>query len=101
MHKCKMSVEQLGYKRLSMKSDQEQAMRSLQQRVQKAMNVEMVLTCSKRYDSKSNGKVEKAIQDVEGQVRRLKLHTEERIGKTTPRPSGYPLDRGICRRGDQ
>ena len=57
-------------------------MRALQQRVQKAVNCKMVLTNSKRYDSKSNGKVEKAIQGVEGQVRTLKLHTEERIRKT-------------------
>ena len=55
----------LGYKRVAMKSDKETAMRALQQRVQKAVNVEMVLITSKRYDSKSNGKVEKAIQKVE------------------------------------
>ena len=46
--KCKNSVEQLGYKGVSMKSDQEQAMRVLQQRVQKSVNCEMVLTNSKR-----------------------------------------------------
>ena len=63
-----MFVEQLGYKRVSMKSDQERAMRALQQRVEKAVNVEMVLANLKRYDSKSNGKLEKAIQEVEGQV---------------------------------
>ena len=57
-------------------------MRALQQRVQQAVNAEMVLTNSKRYDSKSNGKVEKATQEVEGQVKTLKLHTEERIGNT-------------------
>ena len=75
-------VEQLGYKRVAMKSDQETAMRSLQQRVQKSVNCAMVLTNSKQYDSKSNGKIEKAIQEVEGHVRTLKLHTENRIGKT-------------------
>ena len=82
--KCKHFVEQLGYKRVAMKSDQETAMRALQQRVQKSVNCEMVLTNSKRYDSKSNGKIEKAIQEVEGHVRTLKLHTESRIGKTIP-----------------
>ena len=55
----------------------------------KAVNVEMVLTNSKRYDSKSNGKVEKAIQEVEEHVRTFKLHTEERIGKTIP--SDHPI----------
>ena len=79
--KCKNFVEQPGYKRVAMKSDQETAMRALQQRVQKSVNCEMVLTNSKRYDSKSNGKIEKAIQEVKGHVRTLKLHTENRIGK--------------------
>ena len=74
----------LGYKRLAMKRDQETAMRALQQRVQKAVNAEMVLTNSKRYDSKSNGKLGKAIQEVEGHIRTLKLHTEDRIGKSIP-----------------
>ena len=44
MIKCKHFVEQLGYKRVAMKSDQETAMRALQQKVQKSMNCEMVLT---------------------------------------------------------
>ena len=76
--------EMLGHKRVAMKSEQETAMRALQQRFQEAVNVEMVLTNSKRYDSKSNGKVEKAIQEVQGHIRALKLHTEDRIGKTIP-----------------
>ena len=59
-------------------------MRAFQQRVQKAVNVEMVLTNSKRYDSKSNGKVEKAIQEVEGHIKTLKPHIEYRISKTFP-----------------
>ena len=50
--------EQLGYQRVSMKSDQEQAMRALQQRVQKSVRCECLLTSLKEYDSKSNAKVE-------------------------------------------
>ena len=60
--KCNHFVEQLGYKRVAMKRDQEKAMRALQQRVQKSVNCEMVLTNSKRSGSNSNGKLEKAIQ---------------------------------------
>ena len=45
-----------------MKSDQEESMRALQQRGQKAVNCEMAFTNSKKYDSKANGEVEKAIQ---------------------------------------
>ena len=48
------------------------------------MTVEKVLTNLNRYDSKSTGMVENASQEVEGQVRTLKQHTEERIGKTAP-----------------
>ena len=84
VQKCKVFVEMLGYKRVAMKSDQETAMRALQQRVQKSVNCEMVLSNSKRYDSKSNGKIEKAIQEVEGHVRTSKLHSENCIGKTIP-----------------
>ena len=40
VHKCKIFVEMLGYKRVAMKSEQETAMRALQQRVQKIVNVE-------------------------------------------------------------
>ena len=84
MIKCENLMEQLGYKRAAMKSDQETAMRALQQRVQKSVNCEMVLTNSKRYNSKLNGKIGKAIQDIEGHVRTLKLHAENRIGKAIP-----------------
>lgn len=73
---CKVFVEMLGYKRVAMKSDQETAMRALQQRFQQSLNCEMVLAISTRHYSKSNGKIAKAIQEVEGHVRTLKLHTE-------------------------
>ena len=57
VHKCEICVEMLGHKRATTKSDQETTMRALQQRVQKAVNVEMLLTNSKRCDSTSKGKV--------------------------------------------
>ena len=84
VERCQNCVNSLGYKRVAMKSDQEKSMSALQQRVQKGVNCEMVLTNSKKYDSKSNGKIEKAVQDVEGQVRTLKLHLENRIGEKIP-----------------
>ena len=100
-YKCKMFVEMLGYKRVALQSDQETAILALQQRVQKAVNVEMVLMNSKRYDSKSNAKKEKAIQVAEGHIRTLMLPTGAHLAKRFPRPSAHPLDGGICRRGDQ
>ena len=84
VHKCKMFGEMLVYERVATKSDQETAARALQQRVQKAVNVEMVPNNSKRYDCKSNSKVEKAIQEVKRHTRTLKLHIEDRIGETIP-----------------
>ena len=74
---------------------------ALQQRLQKSVDREMLLTNSKRYDSKSNGKIEKAIQEVEGYVRSLKLHTEIRMGKTIPPIILSFLDDRIRRRADQ
>ena len=62
VRRCNMLAESLGYKRVAMKSDQEESMRALQQRFQKVQNCEMVLTNSKKYDLKANGKVEKAMQ---------------------------------------
>ena len=82
--RCAKFVDSLGYKRVAMKSDQERSMRALQQRVQREVQCEMILTNSKRYDSKANGAAEKAVQDIEGQVRTLKLHLENRIGRTLP-----------------
>ena len=55
VHRCNMFVESFGYKRVAMKSNQEESMRALQQRVHKAMHCEMVLTNAKKYDSKANG----------------------------------------------
>ena len=45
------------------------------------VNCEMVHTNSKKYDSKANGQVEKAIQEVEGQVRALTLHMGAWLGR--------------------
>ena len=84
VHRCKMSVGFFGYKTVAMKSDQEEPMRALQQRVRKAVNCEMALTDSKKYDSKANGKLEKSIQESDRQVKTLKLLLENRIGKVVP-----------------
>ena len=81
-----------------MKSDQEEAMRALQQRVQKEANCEMVLTNSKKHDSQSNSIVEQTIQEVEGQVRTIELRTENRIQSDISESSSHPLDLGVCSR---
>ena len=70
--------------KISLESDEEEAMRALQQRVRKAVSCEMVVTNSKKYDSKAKRKVKKAIQEIGGQTRTLKLHADERIGRTIP-----------------
>ena len=58
---CAKFVNGLGYKRMAMKSDIEISMRAPQQRVQRAVQCEMLLTNTKRYDSNSNEAVEHAI----------------------------------------
>ena len=82
-------VDNLGYKRIGVKSDQEESMKALQSRVQTRSKAEIVLLNSKKYDSQSNGVAEQAVQDVEGQARTLKLHLENRIMKTLP--PGHPV----------
>ena len=85
----------LGYPRVALKSDGENSMKALQRRVQQARSMKgrddkkpgggsTVLANSKKGDSQSNGMAENAIQEIEGKVRTLKLHLEQRIGKRIP-----------------
>ena len=77
-------LDSLGYPRLALKSDQEPSMTALQERIRRMRTLETVLMNAKKGDSKANGMIEKAIQDLEGIVRTLKLHLEQRIGVRIP-----------------
>ena len=77
-------LDSLGYPRISLKSDRENAMRALQRRVQLLRSGETVLNNSPSGDSQSNGMIERAIQDIEEVIRAQKVSTEERIGVVVP-----------------
>ena len=69
----------LGHNRLILKTDQEPAMVALQECVKAASNSEIILRNSPVGESQSNGVVEKAIRDIEDQVRTLKDAAENRL----------------------
>ena len=73
-------IEHLGHKKIVFKTDQEAAMKGLQERIRMARSDQTILENSPVEESQSNGVVEKAIQEVEGMVRTLKSALEERIG---------------------
>ena len=82
--KVMQELKVLGYKRLILRSDQEEAIMALKKRVQAEWGDEMMLEESPVGESQSNGVVEKAVQDIQGQFRTLKEGLEERTGKRVP-----------------
>ena len=74
----------LGYPRVALRSDQERSTLAMQERVKAMRRMETMLTNSKRRVSQTNGVVERAVQELEGIVRTVKLHLEHLIGKKIP-----------------
>ena len=72
-------LEYLGYKKIVFKTDQEPAMIALQERIQRSREDQTILENSPVDESQSNGVCEKAVQEVEGMTRTLKLALEERL----------------------
>ena len=80
-----------GYSRLILKSDQEPSMKELKRvaaaTLRQDRGVDMILEESMAHSSESNGVVERAIWDVEAQIRVLKHAVEEaqcEVGNLTP-----------------
>ena len=69
----------LGRNRLILKTDQEPAMVALQECGTAASNSEIILRNSPVGESQSNGVIEKAVRDIEDQVRTLKGAAEDRL----------------------
>ena len=79
---CKRVVadlENLGYKEVVMKSDQEPALENFLEVVKANWNADVVPEESPVGNSQSNGAIERAIQTWKGQVRTLKDALESRI----------------------
>ena len=81
-HLCRRIVDDLdnmGYKQVVMKSDQEPALRTLIETVKATWNGDAALENSPVGESESNGAVERAIQTWSGQVRTMKDALESRL----------------------
>ncbi len=74
------NIRRLGYKRISVKTDQEPALIALASAVIRDRQDETILEHSAFADSASNGVVEKGVQQIGQQVRRLKFCHADRIG---------------------
>ena len=59
-------VDSLGYKRVVLKSDQGPAIMSMKEGVKNESGTEIFLEESPGYDSKGNGEIEQAVQQVQG-----------------------------------
>jgi hypothetical protein len=89
----KRDILWLGYSRVTLKSDNEQAFLALMAEALRAVKVEMVDQASEShpadYDSKRNGSVENAVKLVQGMLRTMKSDLESRIKMRVP--AEHPL----------
>ena len=65
-------IDELGYKKIILKSDQEAAILNLKTAVKREMNTRVVFEESPVGESKSLGSINVPIQVVQGQVRTLR-----------------------------
>ena len=80
-------IEEMGRQDIILKTDGEPAMIALQSAVQAARSGRTVLENPPQYNPQSNGACEKAVQDVDGQIRKLKIALEARLGMEIPEES--------------
>ena len=77
-------LDALAFKKIVFKTDQEPAMKALQAQVKAAWSGEVIPQYAQRKQSASNGMIEQAVQDIEGQVRVLKIALEQRLARRLP-----------------
>ena len=73
------NIDTMGYKRVILKSDQEPVMRALQVQLKKRLGIEVIPRFSPVGQSAANGVVEKAIHEVEAQLRTMIFAVEHRL----------------------
>ena len=76
IERLQQDIANLGYKKLILKSDNEIAIIALKQAVKRERDQDIILEESPEYDSMGNGEVERSIQEVQGQIRTIKLNLE-------------------------
>ena len=77
----KKFIEQLGYGRIVLRSDNEPAILALKEAVRRESNVEIVMEEVPVGDHQANGLVESAIKSVQGQFRVIKDALESRTNE--------------------
>ena len=85
----KKYVESLGYKKVVMKNDNENAIMALRDEVKKHLQVEVIPEQPPKYDSRTSGRAEHAVQRIEGQFRTLRSALETIIGEKME--AGHPI----------
>ena len=84
-------LDSMGYNRLVMKSDQEPAISELKDVVKRSRAEEIIMEESPVEDSRSNGFIERAVQEVQGQIRVMKSALEGRYStEVLPDHPGLP-----------
>ena len=77
-------IEELGYKKVIIKADNEPAMHALQEEVKKQRQDETLIENSPVGESQSNGVAERAVQAAGEHIRVVKLALENKVGIRFP-----------------
>jgi hypothetical protein len=76
IERLQKDISNLGYKKMILKSDNEPAIIALKEAVKRERDQDIILEESPEYDSMGNGEIERQIQEVQGQIRAIKLNLE-------------------------
>ena len=81
--KVKDFIEWMGLQKVVVRSDQEEAMKSLVENVRQ-LGIGVLVEHSPKYEKQCNGRAEQSVQQLEGMIRALKLVLEARVKKRIP-----------------
>lgn len=73
-------INETGYNRIILKSDNENSIKSLKEKVKSASSCEIILEESKTGDKPSSGAVEAAVRETKRQCRAMKSALQEKLG---------------------
>ena len=85
-------LDEVGYRKLVMKSDNERSIKLLKSAVKAASKMDIVLEESKTGDSQANGLAEVSVRETKGQCRAMKsaLQASGKAGYGNPRCTSSP-----------
>ena len=79
LQKVTRSVDELGYRKVTLKADGEPALVAVQEAVAKRRVHDTLVENPPAHDPQANGEIERAVRDVKGQIRALKIGLEMRL----------------------